>query len=1171
MLTDQEFVFSTSPYPGLRSFMPHEADIFFGREEQVDELLKRVQSTRFLAIVGTSGCGKSSLVKAGMIPALDAGFLAEAGTRWCVAEMRPGEAPFDRLNTALLAALSWAEPGISAFQTESFVRAALRRGPLGLVEVLRERGMPDGANLLVVVDQFEEIFRFHREGNADEADAFVNLLLTSCAQTEFPVYVVLTMRSDFLGECALFDGLPQALNSNQFLAPRLSRKECEAVIVKPARVFGGDVDPLLVNHLLNDMGTDSDQLPLLQHALMRMWDRAAASTEKSASGYKEGPVLKLADYKAIGGLKDALSRHADEVYGEFDSERQKIVESLFRRLTERGVGKRDIRRPTRLDELAMVARADLDDVKAIVEVFRRSDRSFLMPPPPIPLNQDTIIDIGHESLIRQWHRLNGWVTTEAESARLYRRLAEDALLHEQGRASYLTDPQLQIALDWYDRNQPNQGWANRYSEADFSQVKSYLEASQVERERLQNKQKKATKRLRALVVALGVLTLVMIGITAYAIIQNRKLNDAYQQIQGQQMSLRSQSDTLKYINVDLKKQRDSAEVERRKSDSLREVAIEQKNLIALSEKRIKVALNKQKELTALAEASALALRQNNLQDSLHLSGLIALEKGQLNSAKTCFVLMNSRNDSNVENNWWRSYNLGLINHKRREYKEAVNNYRAAMSKLEATDNTIIERAITQYRLAQVFQDRTDTSASMSAIDCYKLALLLFDDIEKLKDNKNSTFSKDDYTTSINYKADIEVNLADLYRSLDKKEETKAHYNSALVKLEKLYGYQSTRALEVVDKLAHVYLGEQTKEAYNEAEKLLKHEIEGISGKYGPTHYSLAYVYRDLASIYDSTHSHKDTALTLHKISQVLIDRNLKNLKETESLEPLQRLYAAYDPNQAIYLHRIEIDRAKETLPPNQLAKKYIQFADLYASFSDPMYREANELYNEAYYLLLPLISKANDIENVIQLQYINEYFGDRLRNDWGEISLTYYNQVDTFRCNTFGNHSPVLTKNLKKIADVSLIEEDTLTAKNIYNEIITIWRPLVGPLEKKRRNTSITTNWWNTAWATSEKIASKWYWLDPNSYISSLESLGDLYAPQKNRTEALLLYKKAIDVLEWFRDPQVRITHPASGTPVSPFDVYASTYYDPITRKLTSVYEQTLARIKEKHDRLSAR
>ena len=460
------------PYPGLRPFRADEAVVFFGRDEQIDQLLDRLGRQRFLAVVGTSGCGKSSLIYAGLIPALRTGLLGCAGARWAVATMRPGDRPLWRLAEALLdkevLGPAWSDLDHPTAQ----VHACLQRGPLGLAEVLDETPLSGGRKLLLVVDQFEELFRYRREGEGqrDEANAFVSLLLATVRETDRPVYIVLTMRSDYLGDCALFDGLPEALNDSQFLTPKLTRTQRTQAIEGPARVFDAQVEPALVNRLLNDMGSGTDQLPLLQHALMRLW-----------KGSDEASSLNLAGYEMLGGLESALSDQADDAYNSLDSEQKRIAEVLFRRLSERTTAGREIRRPTRLEEVAQVAGVTPEEVLAVVDVFRDPDRSYLSPPWPQEIRPDDTLDISHESLIRHWGRLRDWVDDEAALAETYRRLDQTARLWSKGEADLWGSTDIDQTVRWKDKARPNKAWADRYG-GDFDQAIWFLEESVAKRE-----------------------------------------------------------------------------------------------------------------------------------------------------------------------------------------------------------------------------------------------------------------------------------------------------------------------------------------------------------------------------------------------------------------------------------------------------------------------------------------------------------------------------------------------------------------------------------------------------------------------------------------------------------------------------------------------------------------
>ena len=490
----------SSPYPGLRPFRENEADLFFGREEQVEEMLAKLEDRCFLAIVGTSGCGKSSLVRAGLIPALKQGFLMDSGANWRVARMRPGNAPFSRLTGALLEDSALGQERGDDDHAAAYLMATLRRGPLGLVEAVQESYLEPDTNLLVLVDQFEEIFRFREQAKdaADAAAAFVNLLLAASKPTvsvrklgeKVRIYVVITMRSDFIGDCALFTGLPEAINDSQFLTPRLTRTQYRAAIVEPARVFGGELAPDLVNRLLNDMRGSHDQLPLLQHALMRMW------TRKSPAEQVDGKRLSINDYTAVGGLSHALSRHCDEVLAELSAKHQSIAEGMFRCLCERGSDQRDTRRPTRAREIEAVTGASFEELSQVTDAFRAPGRTFLMPPIDDPLDDDSVLDISHESLIRQWEKLNDWVSAEAKSAEIYTRLEREARSWaesgKQAGALWRT-PNLDMALQWVADEKPTEGWTRRYGR-DFELAKEFLRSSDQQREEEEQKAEKTRQR-----------------------------------------------------------------------------------------------------------------------------------------------------------------------------------------------------------------------------------------------------------------------------------------------------------------------------------------------------------------------------------------------------------------------------------------------------------------------------------------------------------------------------------------------------------------------------------------------------------------------------------------------------------------------------------------------------
>jgi uncharacterized RDD family membrane protein YckC/energy-coupling factor transporter ATP-binding protein EcfA2 len=498
-----------NPFPGLRPFWEDEDHLFFGRENQVDRMVDKLAAERFLAVVGTSGAGKSSLVNCGLRPALRRGLMTGAGTVWRMVQFRPGGNPL----RAMAQAIAANESLFAGFRPEGLpldqiVEATLRMSNLGLSDVFEQSQSGAHANLLVVVDQFEELFRYHKpEGNseaqerAEEAAAFVKLLLEGRAQTASPVYVVLTMRSDFLGDCSRFDGLPEAINQSQYLVPRLTREERRAAIAGPVGVAGGQISPVLLTRLVNDVGENPDQLSILQHALHRTWDAWERDTNGAVS-------LMLSHYEAIGTMTHALDRHAEQAWEELQTERERnICEKIFRALTDKSTDIRGVRRPTRFSDLCAIADAAPNELGRVIEVFRQPDRSFLMPPHPEPLRSGTVIDISHESLMRIWQRLKDWADEERESAKMYRRLSETAALYETGKAGLWRNPDLPLALEWERKNQPTAAWAEFYK-GSFESAKAFLDKSKAARS-AQVAEKEFMRRWRKLRNTIAVLSVLL--------------------------------------------------------------------------------------------------------------------------------------------------------------------------------------------------------------------------------------------------------------------------------------------------------------------------------------------------------------------------------------------------------------------------------------------------------------------------------------------------------------------------------------------------------------------------------------------------------------------------------------------------------------------------------------
>ena len=655
--TFAELEIPINPFPGLRPFEFNESHLFFGRDGQSEQLISKLGRTHFLAVVGTSGSGKSSLVRAGLLPALLGGFMSSAGSNWRIAIMRPGNDPIGNLARALNAPdVFGSEIRENAALQTVLAEATLQRGSRGLVDAVRQAVVAENENLLILVDQFEEIFRFAQVAEdkeyGNEAAAFVKLLLEAARQRELPIYVVLTMRSDYLGDCSQFWGLPEEINESQYLIPRLTRDQLREAMTGPINVARGQITPRLVARLLNDVGEDQDQLPVLQHLLMRVWDewkeqrlevevkKDGTTTKATHRSMHEGDALDICCYDAVGGMTQALSRHADEAFNDLPNDAaREIAERLFKTLTEKGTDNREIRRPVTLGEICAALDASASEVINVIETFRRPGRSFLMPPAEMSLTADSLIDISHESLIRGWARLKQWVDEETRSARIYLRVAETAVLRDEGGAGLWRDPDLQIALTWRQQSKPNEIWARRYHTR-FNLAMNFLDDSvaardaEVEKEEARRKREIRRTRLTALILAVATVVSMLAG--GYAIGQSVKARNA-------QLEAENQARLARYSFEEAEKQKANAEREKEGAIAAQKDAVRLKDEANEAKGRAEVsAAEAQANLVEANKQRIAAQKASELvkAEALKGQGLSALKEGNENAAIFYFNQLN---------------------------------------------------------------------------------------------------------------------------------------------------------------------------------------------------------------------------------------------------------------------------------------------------------------------------------------------------------------------------------------------------------------------------------------------------------------------------------------------------------------------------------------------------
>jgi hypothetical protein len=507
MSHSQDTVLTVSnPFAGLRPFAFEDSEFFFGRKDQIYALFRLLDRARFVTVTGSSGSGKSSLVRAGLLPLLSKEVDQAGGRIWRWVEMRPGNAPLEGLLNALLEHAPEGHGTRSDSNGQVMrdrISYILRRSSFGISEALEEIGHRD-ESLLILVDQFEELFRFDLASvepaldpgppvlGRNEAAHFVQLLLEASRSPQTQAHVLITMRADFIGDCASFHGLSEAVSASLFLVPDLTRLQREEVIRSPAKKAGATVEPELVERLLNDGEEDTDQLPLLQHCLLRLWEVAGRTEQDGQDGQPTpGRHLDISHYPTIGGMAQALSLHADEVGNSLPG-LEPVVERVFRALSERDRGGRPVRRPLRFEQIVAEVGESRENVRDVLDRFRADDCSFLVPAPSmVPcLGDITPIDLRHEVILRRWERLSGssgselssgapigWIAAEEQDGRRYRGFLGLFVGVPEGVTPTIGPEWTSAQWTWWRGRRPTEAWASRYG-GQFDRVRKLIETGE---------------------------------------------------------------------------------------------------------------------------------------------------------------------------------------------------------------------------------------------------------------------------------------------------------------------------------------------------------------------------------------------------------------------------------------------------------------------------------------------------------------------------------------------------------------------------------------------------------------------------------------------------------------------------------------------------------------------
>jgi len=391
---------SENPYKGLRAFQESDAGDFFGRKVLVDRLLNRLSAAdanaRFLAVVGPSGSGKSSVVKAGLIPMLRRGGVQNSQD-WFIAQMTPGAQPFVELEAALLRVAVNSPPALVE---------ELRASEHGLFEIANRLLPVEDGDLLLVIDQFEEIFTLTTD--EQERMRFLNSLRAAVNDENSRLRILITLRADFYDRPLLYPEFGDLIRKRTEIVLPLTSTEIEQAITGPAERIGLRFEPGLVSAIVGDVSQQPGGLPLLQFALTELFER------------RDGFNLTQSAYANSGGVLGALARRADEVYDQLDPASQESAPQLFLRLVRLGEGAEDTRRRILQSELLTANGVNKHSLQQVIDSFLKYR---LLTADYEPLTRAPTIEIAHEALIRVWGRLKSWLDANRDNLRLYQRLS----------------------------------------------------------------------------------------------------------------------------------------------------------------------------------------------------------------------------------------------------------------------------------------------------------------------------------------------------------------------------------------------------------------------------------------------------------------------------------------------------------------------------------------------------------------------------------------------------------------------------------------------------------------------------------------------------------------------------------------------------------------------------
>ncbi|NDJ78135.1 MAG: protein kinase [Chloroflexi bacterium] len=575
----------SNPYKGLRAFEEADAADFFGRDVFTSRLTGRLAGERFLAVVGPSGSGKSSVVKAGLLPNLRQGGLPGSDA-WFFAQMVPGAQPFQELETALLSV---------TFGESVRLIEQLRGSARGLATAVGQILPDTDSEMVLFIDQFEELFTLVEDET--ERAAFLESLAAAVSQPDSRLRVIITLRADFYDRPLLYATFGQLVRAHTEVVLPLSPDELRGAIIGPANRAGLAPEQDLVAAMVADVVAQPGALPLLQYALTELFEQ------------REDKTLTLAAYRDSGGVLGALARRAEELFTSLNSARQYAVRQLFLRLVNPGGTGEDTRRRIRWAELMAVAGIDRDAMRAVLDAF---GQYRLLTFDRDPQTRTPTVEVAHEALIQQWARLQEWLAESRDAIRIQQRLAA-------ATAEWRTAARHPSYLAGGARLAQFETLAASPVLALTEDERAYVTASIGQRER-------AARLRRWFITALVLLTVLSAGSAAFAANRQRQAEDAREETALE----RDRAEDARAVAED---ERDRADEARQQADDERQNAVEQRQLAEAARDEA----DRLADIARSRELAALALSNMEQGDQALLLSLEALSVADTFAARNSLL------------------------------------------------------------------------------------------------------------------------------------------------------------------------------------------------------------------------------------------------------------------------------------------------------------------------------------------------------------------------------------------------------------------------------------------------------------------------------------------------------------------------------------------------------